>query len=141
MKLSRFFLWCAGSDEQILKHCSNAERIKHIGFGSLVVIPSILAFISMSFALSTVEIIADYLWIQILGGLIWSAIIFSFDRFIVSTHRKRKSHKSELNNPAFYLRLSFAFLLGIIISHPLVLMYFDGSIKDQLIENERLPKR
>lgn len=140
MKLSQFFLWCAGSDQQILNHCSKSEKIKHIGFGSLVVIPAILAFISMSFALSTVELIEEKRWLQILGGLIWAAIIFSFDRFIVSTHRKKKGNREELNNPAFYLRLSFAFILGIIISHPLVLMYFNGSIEDQLAENERTYK-
>lgn len=137
MKISRFFLWCAGSDDKILNHCSKSEKIKHIGFGSLVIIPAILAFISMGFALSTVEIIANKLWLQIIGGLIWAAIIFSFDRFIVSTHRKKKQHKTELNNPAFYLRLSFALILGIIISHPLVMMYFNGSIEDQLLENEK----
>lgn len=140
MKLSRFFLWCAGSDQEVLEHCTRAERIKHIGFGSLVIIPSVLAFISMSFALSTVEIISNHLSIQIIGGLIWAAIIFSFDRFIVSTHRKKKNNREELNNPAFYLRLSFAFILGIIISHPLVLIYFDGSIDDQLIANEQIYK-
>lgn len=137
MKMERFFLWCAGSDQEVLRHCTRSEKIKHIGFGSLVIIPAILAFISMSFALSTIAILQDLLWLQIMGGLIWAAIIFSFDRFIVSTHRKRKHHKAELHNPAFYLRLSFAFILGIIISHPLVMMYFNGSIEDQLIENER----
>ncbi len=137
MKISNFFLWCAGSDTDILNHCSKAERNKHIGFGTLVLVPAILAFISMSFALSTIEEVKDWNWLHFVGGFIWALIIFSFDRFIVSTHRRKTSNRKELENPAFYLRFGFAFILGIIISHPLVLMYFNGSISDQLAENDK----
>lgn len=135
MKFSNFFIWCAGSDTELLGHCSQKERNKHIGYGTLVLIPAILAFVSMSFALSTVTLIAEQPLLYFLGGFVWSLIIFSFDRFIVSTHIRKMENKTELTNPAFYLRLSFALILGIVISHPLVMLYFDGSIQDQITKN------
>jgi Domain of unknown function (DUF4407) len=46
-----FFIWCAGSDKTLLSQCTTSERTKHIGFGSLVLIPAILGFISMTYAL------------------------------------------------------------------------------------------
>lgn len=135
MKVNQFFLWCAGSNTQLLAQCSQSEKIKHIGFGTLVLVPAILAFVSMTFALSTVNGIQDKTLIHYLGGLVWGLIIFSFDRFIVSTHRRKMSNKKEVQSPVFFLRFGFALILGIVISHPLVMLYFDGSIKDQIQEN------
>jgi len=106
-----------------------------MGYGSLVLVPAILALVSMSYALSTLEGVQDQMWIAFVGGAIWSAIIFAFDRFIVSSHRRKTSDSDELKRPAFYLRLSFALLLGIVISHPLVMLYFNGSIADQMEKN------
>ena len=135
MKFSDFFIWCAGSDTELLNYCSQKERNKHIGYGTLVLIPAILAFVSMSFALSTIEGISNQPPLYYLGGFVWSLIIFSFDRFIVSTHIRKMNDKSEFKTPAFFLRLGFALILGIVISHPLVMLYFDGSIQDQIAEN------
>mgnify|MGYP003635280657 FL=1 len=133
--MKNFFLWCAGSDKYALKHCPNSEEIKHCGIGALVLVPAILAFFSMSYALSTISLLQDNGIVYWGGGLIWALIIFAFDRYIVSSHRKRPSHKEELKNPIFYLRFVFAMILGIVVSHPIVMMYFDGSIEDQIKEN------
>lgn len=133
--LERFFLFCAGSDLELLKQCRRAEQIKHMGFGSLILIPAILALVSMTYALSTLEGVQEHLWIAVMGGLVWSLIIFAFDRFIVSTHRRKTSDAAELKRPAFYLRFTFALLLGIVISHPLVMLYFKGSVADQMDKN------
>ena len=141
MKIGDFFIWCAGSDTDLLSLCSQKERNKHIGYGTLVLVPAILALVSMSFALSTVEGIKALPILYFLGGLIWSLIIFSFDRFIVSTHIRKMDDRSELKSPAFFLRLGFALILGIVISHPLVMLYFDGSVQDQIAENTALHKK
>lgn len=133
--IGNFFIWCAGSDQSILKHCPRSERIKHIGFGTLVLVPAILAFVSMTYALSTMGRLQEMTWLAYIGGLIWAAIIFSFDRYIVSTHRRKLKNTDELKSPSFYLRFFFAFILGIVISHPIVLLYFDGSITDQIKTN------
>ncbi len=135
--MEQFLIWCAGSDHSILTHCPKGERQKHIGFGTLVLIPAILAFVSMTYALSTVEALSQSVLWCYAGGLIWALIIFSFDRFIVSTHVRKVSNREEMRNPAFYLRFLFALVLGIVISHPLVLLYFDGSIEDRIATDVR----
>jgi len=134
--MRKFFLWCAGTDQELLGFCPEREKIKHMGYGMLVLIPAILAFVSMSFALSTIEEIKNQPIIYFAGGLIWSLIIFSFDRFIVSTHRRKRNDSEEIKTPSFFLRLAFAILLGIVISHPLVMLYFNGSIEDQIEKNK-----
>lgn len=131
--MANFFTWCAGSDTGILSKCSGAEKIKHIGFGTLVLIPAVLGFISMSYALSTIDKINNSPLLYYTGGLIWGLIIFAFDRFIVSTHRRKRTNKEEVRNTAFFLRLFFAVILGIVISHPFVMLYFDGSITEKII--------
>lgn len=134
----KFFLWCAGSDTRILKHCPPSERIKHIGFGTLVLIPAVLAFISMSYALSTLGQLASSKLVALAGGFLWALIIFSFDRYIVSTHRRKLRNSEEFKSPSFYLRFFFAIVLGIVISHPIVLLYFEGSITQKIKENRTL---
>jgi len=133
--IANFFIWCAGTDKSILSKCSDAERTKHIGYGTLVVIPALLAFISMSYAISTLDIVANDKIIIYSIGAIWGFVIFSFDRFIVSTHRRKISNFGELKNPSFFLRFIFALVLGISVSHPLVLLWFDGSTTQQIIED------
>lgn len=107
-----------------------------MGFGTLVLIPAILALVSMTYALSTVGQLEEHLWLAWLGGIAWALIIFSFDRYIVSTHRRKLENKDELKSPAFYLRFFFALILGIVISHPIVLLYFNGSITDTIKQNK-----
>ena len=107
-----------------------------MGFGTLVLIPAILALVSMTYALSTVGKLEDHLWLAWLGGIVWALIIFSFDRYIVSTHRRKLNNQDELKSPAFYLRFFFALILGIVISHPIVLLYFNGSISDTIKQNK-----
>ena len=141
MKIGDFFIWCAGSDTDLLSQCSQKERNKHIGYGTLVLVPAVLALVSMSFALSTVEGITNQPLLYFSGGLICSLIIFSFDRFIVSTHVRKMEDRSELKSPAFFLRLGFTLILGIVISHPLVMLYFNGSIQDQITQNTELHKK
>lgn len=133
--MGNFFTWCAGSDRNVLAKCTDAEKIKHTGFGTLVLIPAVLGLISMSYALSTIDKINNMPLAYCTGGLIWGLIIFAFDRFIVSTHRRKKTNKEEVKNIAFFLRLFFAIVLGIVISHPFVMLYFDGSITEKIVSD------
>jgi Domain of unknown function (DUF4407) len=132
---NNFFIWCAGSDKDVLEKCDRSIQIKHIGVGTLVLIPAVLGFISMSYALSTIDKISGSPLFYITGGLIWGTIVFAFDRFIVSTHRKQQRNVDEFKNITFYLRLCFAVILGVVVSHPFVLLYFDGSIAEKIISD------
>jgi hypothetical protein len=131
---SQFFIWCAGSDTDILNKCPQFEKTKHAGYGILVCIPAVLAFFSMSYAISTLTTIA--FWV-IFAGVIWSLIIFSVDRFMVSTFKKSESVKKDLTSRSFFLRLFLASILGVALSHPFVLLYFNSSITQALNENLR----
>lgn len=132
---NNFFIWCAGADKNVLAKCDEAARIKHMGIGTLVLIPAVLGFISMSYALSTIDKLSNSPLLYITGGFIWGLIVFAFDRFIVSTHRKQQRNIDEFKNITFYLRLCFAVVLGIVVSHPFVLLYFDGSIAEKIISD------
>ncbi len=132
--LVNFFIWCAGSDKSVLSKCSDSEINKHIGFGTLVLIPAIIGLISMTYALSTIDAISNKPLLYRSGGILWGLIIFAFDRFIVSTHRKKDSNLEEFTNIFFYLRLFFATILGVIISHPIIMLNFDGSITESILK-------
>ncbi|MFL6215688.1 MAG: DUF4407 domain-containing protein [Blastocatellia bacterium] len=133
----RAFRWCAGTDEQALQDCPQSQYIKQAGYGSLVLIPTVLAFISMSYTISTLTP-DKYKYFGI--AVVWSLIVFTFDRFIISTFRKAESSRKEILSGAFLGRLSLAVVVGIIIAHPLVMFIFQPSVSarmEQIRQRER----
>ncbi|MCH9649728.1 MAG: DUF4407 domain-containing protein [Deltaproteobacteria bacterium] len=124
---SRFLLWCAGSDLELLE--TPAERTKQAGLGTLVLIPALLASFAMTYAIST---LTTNLVVPILAGLAWALIVFCFDRYVVSTFRKSASLWADLASPIFLTRFILAGFIGLIVAHPLVLLYFEDSIDQQL---------
>ncbi len=124
-KLYRFLILCAGSDEDILKKCPRSEHIKHAGFGALVLVPATLGLFSMTYAISTF-VASPYLYI--LAGLVWAGIVFIFDRFIISSFRKKGSVLKDVTSLTFLSRLVFSAFVGIAVAHPLILLYFHESI-------------
>jgi hypothetical protein len=132
MGVGRFFFWLAGASSQIVKQCSESEKIKIQGLGALLIIPTVLAFISMTYAVSTV--LPD--WAAYVG-VIWAIFIFIVDRFFISTHFKLPE-KSTMRRRIFdfgvLLRYFFAIVLGVGISHPFVLLWFDSSINTKINE-------
>jgi hypothetical protein len=125
-----FFVWCSGADPELLAQCSRKEQIKYAGLGSLVLIPAILGLASMSYAIST---LTDMPVLPILMALVWAAIVFAIDRFIVSTFRKGRSVLRDFFSFQFFARLLFAVGIGILVSHPLVLLVFKDSLTQELL--------
>jgi hypothetical protein len=128
-RVARFFLWCAGSDTRVLEEVPRSESIKQIGYGTLVVVPAVLALFAMSYALST---LTESPAVYIGGGLVWALIVFCFDRFIVSTFRKSRSAVDDLTSTVFISRVIFAAFVGVIVAHPLVMLYFNDTIEERL---------
>jgi hypothetical protein len=124
-KLYRFLIFCAGSDEDILARCPRSEHIKHAGFGALVLVPATLGLFSMTYAIST---FAESPYLYFLAGLVWAGIVFTFDRFVISTFRKKSSIAKDALSITFLSRLVFSIFVGIAVAHPLVLLYFHESI-------------
>ena len=125
--VARFFLWCSGSDPELL--VTPSERTRQLGLGTLVVVPAVLALFAMTYALST---ITTGWVVPILGGIVWAAIVFAFDRYVVSTLRKSSSIARDTFSPVFLTRLALAVFIGFLVAHPLVLLYFEDSIEGHL---------
>ena len=133
-RITRFFLWCSGTDFDVLESVPRSETVKQVGYGTLVVVPAVLALFAMSYALST---LTDTAAIFLGGGLAWSMIVFCFDRFIVSTFRKSDSIVNDVTSTVFLSRLVFAVFVGILVAHPLVMLYFNDSIEERLAADGR----
>ena len=127
----RFLVGCAGSDEDILKRCPRSEHIKHAGFGVLVLVPATLGLFSMTYAIST---FVNNRYLYILAGIVWACIVFIFDRFIISTFRKKGSILKDIRSLTFLSRVVFSAFVGIAVAHPLVLLYFHESIEVNMDE-------
>ena len=129
--LYRFLILCAGSDEDILKRCPRSEHIKHAGFGALVLVPATLGLFSMTYAIST---FVNNPYLYILAGIVWACIVLIFDRFIISTFRKKSSILKDAASITFISRIIFSAFVGIAVAHPLVLLYFHESIDVNMAE-------
>lgn len=124
-----FFVWSAGSDREILDRTGRSEHVKHAGYGGLVLVPAVLGLFSMMYAVST---LTDKPFIYIGAGIVWACIVFTFDRFIVSTFRKSDSARKDLFSFLFLSRLLFSIGIGVLVSHPIVLLVFDDSLEQEL---------
>lgn len=124
-----FFVWSAGSDREILDRTGRSEHVKHAGYGGLVLVPAALGLFSMMYAVST---LTDKPFVYIGAGIVWACIVFTFDRFIVSTFRKSDSARKDLFSFLFLSRLLFSIGIGVLVSHPIVLLVFDDSLEQEL---------
>lgn len=127
---TKFFWWCAGADKKILFYSSYSDNVKYQGLGGIVLATGILAAISMFFA---INYIFEDIKVSIPVGLLWGAIIFNLDRFIVSSTGKGDGTDEmtgkELKNAA--PRLAMAIILGLTISAPLEVYIFQKEIDKQ----------
>jgi hypothetical protein len=124
-----FFVWSAGSDREILDRTGHSEHTKHAGYGGLVWVPAVLGLFSMMYAVST---LTDRAFVYIGAGIVWAGIVFTFDRFIVATFRKSDSPRKDLFSFLFLSRLLFSIGIGVLVSHPIVLLVFDDSLEQEL---------
>ncbi|MBF0105530.1 MAG: DUF4407 domain-containing protein [Deltaproteobacteria bacterium] len=129
--LEKFFLYCSGSNLDILKKCPG-EYNKYMGIGATVFFTGFFAFFAGAYALHTVfssSIIA------VLFGVVWGSMIFNLDRFIVSSMKKEGNFWIEFR--LAFPRIILAILLAIIISKPLELKIFEPEINAELILMEQ----
>jgi len=160
MKLSDFFVSCSGANKKVLEECPT-EKTKFVGIGSTIFFTALLASISGGYA---IFFTFNSLIISILFGMIWGLVIFSLDRYIVTsinkpklpsradlkifedeqpeTLRKKtllKMERSRLIWRQFWSafpRILIALVLAITISKPLEIKLFDGTITRKLGETE-----
>jgi hypothetical protein len=124
--VKRFFFACAGSYMKILEACPS-EHTKYVGIGATIFLTACMAVISGSFAIYSLiqnRIIAFFF------GLLWGAMIFNLDRYIVSSIRKEGKawHELGLALP----RLILAVLISIVITKPIEVELFGNQINSEM---------
>lgn len=128
--ITRFFWFCSGSSLSLLRQ-SPTESSKYVGIGATVFFTGVLAALAGGYALFTVF---QSIWIALFFGLLWGALIFNLDRFIVSSMRKNGNSAGEWKIAV--PRLVLALLLAVVISKPLELKLFEREINRKLDEKK-----
>ncbi len=81
-KLERFFVWLSGASPKILANCPESEQKKHAALGGAVLIPALLAIVTASFLLYTLNF-SHYVIVPV--SLLWSCMILLMDRALLAT--------------------------------------------------------
>ena len=136
---TNFLLYVAGVDpESIL---TVPDRARYSSMGAVILLTASAAAASLTIALSLV--FPHHGWAVFLpAGLLWGAVVFNFDRWIVSsidygplsagdTGPSRRWAKVS-KTVQFLVRFIMAALVGLVISEPIVLAIFGPEINQQL---------
>lgn len=128
--VQRFLLWSSGVDSRILgKDEWLTERYKYSAIGATVVLTSTMSFLSGGYALFTVF---GSTTAFLLGGTVWSSIIFNLDRFFILSAKRRKSDSLYAYVAATFLRLVIAVMLSFVIAKPLELRLFEVEVEQEI---------
>lgn len=134
--LERFFIWLSGVSPKILATCPESEQKKHAALGATVLIPALLAIVTASFLLYTLNF-SVYVIIPV--ALVWSCMILLMDRALLATYRKGFSFWGKLGQ--FSIRFAIALLIAVTVAHPVVLLLFseriDAAYNEGRIKTER----
>lgn len=135
-KLERFFIWLSGVSPKILATCPESEQKKHAALGGTVLIPALLAIVTSSFLLHTLNF-SVYVIVPV--ALLWSCLILLMDRALLATYRKGFTFLGKLGQ--FSLRFGIALLIAVTVAHPVVLLLFseriDAAYNEGRIKTER----
>ncbi len=123
-KLERFFIWLSGVSPKILATCPESEQKKHAALGGTVLIPALLAIVTASFLLYTLNF-SRYVIVPV--ALVWSCMILLMDRALLATYRKGFSFWGKLGQ--FSIRFAIALLIAVTVAHPVVLLLFSERIE------------
>ena len=129
--LKEFFWFCSGASPELLNRCPT-ENSKYTGIGATVLFTGIFAALSGGYALYTVF---DNWVPAVIFGIIWGAMIFNLDRYIVSSMKKEGNIWKEIRTAI--PRLILATLLAFVISKPLELKMFEDEINGELVLMEQ----
>ena len=144
-KTTRFLWWCAGADEYFLQQSPKQDRVKYAGIGGIVLATGLLAAVSGGFAFYTIfktkgdaNDDAGMSWLLAIGialfMVVWGAIIFNLDRFIISSTGKGDGTDS-ISWKEFgqaIPRIIIALILGFAISAPLEIKILESEINSEL---------
>lgn len=139
--------WCSGAPYELIDACPQSEKHKYQKLGLTVLVPTIFAFLSGYYALSTIidkdGVLTNLeLALIILLSLFWAFAVFCIDVYILATYRKINRNKKWIAAVQVSIRIVLSIFLGIVISYPLVLKILEDpiSIKAFQIRNEQTQK-
>lgn len=138
--IRRFFLICSGATLEVLeKPECKTELTRYAMMGAFVALTAVFAALSGGYALySGFKTPA----LAVPAGLLWGAFIFTLDRFIVSSIRKKRLGKHLPFTEKFWIkleelitvlpRLLLAAFIAITVAIPLEMKYFESEIETRL---------
>jgi hypothetical protein len=126
--VGRFFIWCSGAQSDEL---DRAERSRYVTMGVLLVLVSVMGFVSM--LVLTSYVLGDLtVFTRCLISVFWAMIIFWIDRTIATTVNLGGFFRGLL----IYLpRLLLAATTAVLISEPITLKVFEKEITEQIDSN------
>jgi hypothetical protein len=130
--VSRVALWLSTADEDTLNRCPSLDRNKHAILGATVLVPTLFGCIAAAYAAAT---LTDNGFIIAATALLWSFFILTIDRALLVSFRHNLHPAQKVFQ--FTVRFSLAVLLGMTISHPLVLLLFEQRIDAALVAEHR----
>lgn len=139
----KFFLICSGATLDVLEQPEcKTELTRFAMMGAFVALTAVFAAFSGGYALYTGF---KTLTLAIPAGAVWGAFIFTLDRFIISSIRKKRldSHLSFTEKALAKLgefataspRLLMAGFIAITVAVPLELKYFEPEIRTHIADD------
>jgi len=121
-----FFIVCSGANESVLKR-TPTELNRYVGIGATIFFTGVFAAIAAAYAIYTVF---ENYFVAVIFGLLWGAMIFNLDRYIVSTIKKKGSFFRDFTSA--FPRLVLAIIIAVVIAKPLELRIFQSEINSEL---------
>ncbi|AXO36733.1 DUF4407 domain-containing protein [Micromonospora sp. B006] len=119
----------SGVDEKLLAWVPQ-ERARYTGMGGAVLCTALMAFGSMSVALFIA--FPDARAVGVLpAAALWFLLILNFDRWLVATPLAAGGSRKF---GTVLVRMSMAFVFGVVIAEPLVLVVFHSAVDDKATE-------
>ena len=152
-KVEGILYFAAGVDTQLLRYCPHSDRVKEQCIGGTVLATAVLALFTSSYAFYIVFSPKVALAIETtkapthfgtavlaaMFGLVWAAMIFNLDRFIVSStgqgNGKETIDRTEVRQAL--PRIFMALLIAVVLSKPLEIKIMQSEIDAELLNIQR----
>lgn len=122
----KFWFWLGGADADIATQCSRPEQSRIKNLGRVTLVPALLGFFSAGFFGYDQTHSPVY---ALLAAVLWGFMILIIDVAILSLYSPRDNPIAKMLK--VMVRLAMAVGIGVMISHPLMLLSFRDAIKDR----------
>lgn len=142
--ISRLLCFSAGADTQLLKYCPQYDIVKMQCLGGTVLATTVLAFLASSYAFYIVFApnvsSVSFVWAiaACLLGMVWAAVIFNIDRFIVALtgHGDGTEKMTPREMWRAVPRICMAIVIGLTIAKPLEIRIMQTEIEAEIIKRK-----